>query len=105
MAKEQKNEKALEKMTSKELREVALGIPEISGVHGMNKPELVSVIKKSRGVAEKEGHKSSNIRELKKLIKELKVKRAAALKAKDSKNSNIYKRKISKLKKKTRRAA
>jgi hypothetical protein len=40
--KETPPEKALEKMTAKELREVAAGIPEITGAHGMKKDELLS---------------------------------------------------------------
>ena len=37
-------EKPLEKMTAKELREVALEIPEIEGVHAMKKEELLEAI-------------------------------------------------------------
>jgi len=43
-------EKPLEKMTAKELRELGKQIPEITGVYGMNKAELVSAIKKARGI-------------------------------------------------------
>ncbi len=99
-------EKPLEKMTAKELRELAKDIPEMSGVHGMNKPELISAIKKSRGIEDTGGKKSdASVRDTKKKIKTLKVKRESALKAADSRVSAIYRRKISRLKKKTRRAA
>jgi hypothetical protein len=99
-------EKPLEKMTSKELRDVALQIPEITGVHGMNKPELISAIKKARGIAEDDTKKkSSSIRDIKKQIKALKNDYEAAQQADDEKRAKILRRKISKMKKKTRRAA
>jgi len=107
MADEKKTkEKPLEKMTSKELREMAMEISEISGAHGMNKPELVSAIKKAKGIEEKKTNpKDSSIRELKTKINEPKGKRDQAFEAKDSKQAGQLRRRISKLKKKTRRAA
>ena len=107
MAKEKEvKEKPLEKMTSKELRDVALKIPEISGVHGLNKPELISAIKKARGIEETASQKkSSSIREIKKQIKALKADCEAARQAEDGNRVKILRRKISRLKKKTRRAA
>ena len=99
-------EKPLEKMTAKELRETAMEIPEISGVHGMNKTELVSAIKKARGIEEKVVKKGdSSVRDIKKKIKALKKDRAAALEQHDDRMAVIYRRRISRLKKKTRRAA
>lgn len=104
--KKETKEKPLEKMTAKELREVAMEIPEIVGVHGMNKPELISAIKKSRGIAEETGKKTdAGVREIKKKIRELKAEKAAAIAANDKKKADIYRRRISRLKKKTRRAA
>ena len=99
-------EKPLEKMTAKELREVAREIPEISGVHGMNKPELISAIKQARGIEEEITQRSdASVREIKKQIKELKLKRTAAIEANDKKTATVIRRRISRLKKKTRRAA
>lgn len=99
-------EKPLERMTAKELRELATKIPDVTGVHGMNKIELIRVIKKSKGI-EDGGAKTTDasVREIKQKIKELKEKRVAALKASDSKMATIYRRKISRLKRKTRAAA
>ena len=37
-------EKPLDKMTAKELRDMALGIEGIAGVHAMNKSELIAAI-------------------------------------------------------------
>ncbi|MBW1898891.1 MAG: Rho termination factor N-terminal domain-containing protein [Deltaproteobacteria bacterium] len=107
MANTKKNKKKpLEKLTAKELREIAFEIPEITGAHGMNKSELLNEIKKARGIEEKkEQKKSSSVRELKVKINELKIKRDEAIQAKDSKKASMFRRRISKLKKKTRRAA
>ncbi len=104
--KKEAKEKPLEKMTANDLRNLAKEMPEITGVYGMNKAELISAIKKARGIEEAPRKKSdSSIRDIKKKIKELKGKREAALKAEDDKMAAIYRRKISKLKKKTRKAA
>jgi Rho termination factor, N-terminal domain len=104
--KKEVKEKPLEKMTAKELRELAKEIPEISGVHGMNKAELISSIKQARGIAEDVGRQSdASVRDIKKKIKELQAIRATALESNDSKMADIYRRRISRLKKKTRRAA
>jgi len=97
-------EKPLDKMTAKELRELAKEIPDISGAHGMNKPELISSIKKARGIVEAPVKKTdSTIRELKTKIRDLKAKKGAALESDNVKMSMIYRHRISKLKKKTRR--
>ena len=106
MGKNESKEKPLEKMTATELRDLAKEIPEITGVHGMNKTELVSAIKKARGIEETVGAKNAGqVRELKKKIKELKAQQAAALEAEDSRMAAIYRKRIIRLKKKTRKAA
>jgi len=97
-------EKPVDKMTAKELRELAKEIPGVTGAHGMNKPELINSIKKARGIAETPLKKSdSSVRELKVKIKTIKAKRVTALEADNAKMALIYRRRISKLKKKTRR--
>jgi len=99
-------EKPLDKMTIKDLKEIALKLPEIIGVHGMNKAELIAEINKARGIVEKKVKKTTgSIRTFKKKIRELKVKREAAISSSDKKMASIFKRKIKKLKQKTRRAA
>jgi hypothetical protein len=99
-------EKPLEKMTVKDLREMAKDMPEIVGVHGMKKEELIAAIKQAKGIVDVTVKKASaSIRELKQDIKGLKDQRRAALESKDRKMATIYKRRISRLKKKTRRAA
>ncbi|MGA7146283.1 MAG: Rho termination factor N-terminal domain-containing protein [Desulfobacterales bacterium] len=99
-------EKPLEKMTAKELRELGKQMPEITGVYGMNKAELISAIKSARGIEEDTKTTSdASVREIKKKIKSLKADREAALNNNDKKMADVYRRRITKLKKKTRRAA
>ena len=99
-------EKPLEKMTVKELREIAKDIPGISGVHGMKKDELLVAIKEAKGIKEEPVKKTdSTTSELKSKIRSLKAQRQAALESNDKKMATIYKRRISRLKKKTRRKA
>jgi len=99
-------EKPLEKMTVTDLREMAKDITEISGVHGMKKEELIAAIKKSKGIIEKPVKKTdASLGEIKKKIKTVKTQRLAAIESKDKKMAKIYKRRISRLKKKSRRAA
>ena len=98
--------KPLDKMTVKELKEVALELPEITGVHGMVKAELLAAVKKAMGIEDEPVKKTSRtVREVKNKIRELKVMQAAALEKKDSKTAAICRRRISRLKKKTRRVA
>jgi hypothetical protein len=99
-------EKPLEKMTVKELREMAKDIPGITGVHGMKKDELIVEIKKAKGIKDEPIKKAdASIADLKQKIRALKAQRREALEAKDKKKATIFKRRISRLKKKTRRAA
>ena len=105
--KKEAKEKPLEKMTAKELRELAMEIPDITGAHGMNKAELIQEIKAARGIVDDVVKKKStrDVREIKKKIQELKAKREEALVGEDRKMAQIFRRKISRLKKKTRQAA
>ncbi|MDY6790253.1 MAG: Rho termination factor N-terminal domain-containing protein [Thermodesulfobacteriota bacterium] len=106
MAEKETKEKPLDKMTVKELREIAKEMPEITGVHGMNKAELLAAVKKAKGIIETpKKKKDRSIKELKNKIRAFKAERKAALEAKDKKMATIYRRRISRLKKKTRRAA
>jgi protein-arginine kinase activator protein McsA len=96
----------LEKMTTTDLRELAKGLEGVSGVHGMKKEELIEALRKSKGIEVEKAKKSSTTAHaLKQQIRSMKVKRAAAVEAKDRKLATIIRRRISRLKKKTRRAA
>ena len=98
--------KDLERMTVKDLRELAKDMPEIVGFSGMKKPELIAAIKEVKGIPDEPMKKTdASVGQLKQKIREFKVQRQVALEAKDKKMATIYKRRISRLKKKTRRAA
>jgi hypothetical protein len=112
----EKKEKPLEKMTAKELREMALGLPGIHGVHAMKKEELITAIRAAKGIPEPEHKKEKHlvakkekviltVAELKKKAKELRVKREELLQQGNFKMAVILRRRISRLKKRTRRTA
>lgn len=112
----EKKEKPLEKMTAKELREMALGLPGVHGVHAMKKEELIAAIRAAKGITEPEPKKEKHIiakkekvvltvAQLKQKVKELRVKREELLQQRNSKMAEIFRKRISRLKKKTRRAA
>ena len=104
--KKEAKEKPLEKMTAKELREVAIKLPDVTGIHRMNKAELINAIKLAKGIEIESGKKSdSKVREIKKKIKEFKSKKEIFLESNDNTMAAIYKQRIIKLKKKTRNAA
>ena len=104
--KKETKKKPLEKMTATELRAMAKEIPEITGAYGMNKTELVSAVKKARGISEETSKRSDNsVREIKKKIRVLRQERAKAIDSDDTKMAAIYRQRITRLKKKTRRAA
>jgi len=96
----------LEKMTTTDLREVAKGLEGVSGVHAMKKEELIAALRASKGIDVEVVKKvDASIHSLKKQIRSMQAKRSAAIEAKDRKLATIWRRKISRMKKKTRRAA
>ena len=101
----QAKEKPLEKLTAPELRALAKEIDGITGTYGMNKAELISAVKKSRGIAETAVKKGSagSVRKLKEKIRELRRKRQEYVEAEDRKMADVFRHRISRLKKKTRR--
>jgi hypothetical protein len=105
--KKEQKEKPLEKWTIKELREEALRIPGVQGVHGLNKAELLVALRAEKGIVDTDAKKKGEgVRAVKANLKE-------AQKLRDEERSqgatnarlNILRRKISKLKKQTRRLA
>lgn len=109
----EKQEKPLDKMTATELRKYALELGEISGVHGMNKAELLSAIKKVKGVREEgkaagkpEVREELSARGWKEKAKEARNKKLEARAAGASrKQIDILRKKANRLKKRSRRAA
>ncbi|MCP4624848.1 MAG: transcription termination factor Rho [bacterium] len=99
-------QKPLDKMTVKDLRDMAKDMPGIDGVHGMKKEELIVAIKEVKGIKDEPVKKAdASVGEIKKQIRAIKAQRQGALEAKDGKMAMIYKRRISRLKKKSRKAA
>lgn len=100
-------EKPLDKMTATELRAIAMELPGITGAHGMNKPELLESIKKAKGVEEAPSKKSRSdvsVRSLKVKIKELKKQKTACAGEDNKKMTDIFRRRISRLKKRSRKS-
>jgi len=104
---QQGKEKPLEKMTATELRQVAIDMPEITGASAMNKTELLKAVKKAKGIGESSRKKDAkvSVRQLKERIRELKKKREQCLEQDDKKWADIYRRRISRMKKKSRKVA
>jgi hypothetical protein len=110
----EKKEKPLEKLTAKELREMALGIEGIHGVHGMKKEELIVAIRTAKGIPEPEEKKERKTfvkkekviltaAELKKKAQELRLKKEEALQQQNWKLAEILRKQIRRTKKMTRR--
>ncbi len=118
--KHQKEEKPIDKMTVKELREIALEIPhehtEVA-VRDMSKEQLVSFIKKARGIAEeapvhhheKKTKKAAKVvltrQDIKAKIRTFKELKAQAFGQNERKKAAVYRRRISRLKKLSRKTA
>ncbi len=103
----EKKEKPLDKMTATEMRKYALDLGEISGVHGMNKEELLIAIKKVKGIKD-EGKVTEKVsmRDLKEKAAEMRAKKLAAISAGEVQAKiDILRKKANRMKKRTRRAA
>jgi hypothetical protein len=111
MSAEEKQEKALDRMTVKELRAIASETTDLVGIHAMKKAELLEGIKEARGIVEEKAPKKKvvkgtvTVKDLKAKIVELKAKREEARKAMDKRMVRIYRRKINRLKKDTRKVS
>lgn len=107
------DEKHLEKLTVKELREIAAEIPHEKAIHDMKKEELMAFIKEARGIKDEApvkkkkhiGKIKMTKPELKEKIRELKALRLQALESKQGDKATWFRRQISQLKKKSRRLA
>jgi hypothetical protein len=103
----EKKEKPLDKMTATELRKYALDMGEISGVHGMNKEELLSAIKEVKGIKD-EGKVTEKVsmRDLKEKAAAMRGKKLEAIAAGEPQAKiDILRKKANRMKKRTRRAA
>jgi cell division protein FtsX len=113
-AEETAPEKPLDKMTAKELREIALEIPGVTGVHAMKKEQLLDVIRKYRGIEDegpakkrktKRDKPTASVKNLKEKIARLREEKSTAREANDMKKVDVFRRRINRLKKQTRKVA
>ena len=110
----EEKEKPLDKMTATELREIARDIPGVAGVHAMKKEQLLEIVKEAKGIKDEEPVKKRKkkapkqevgVKELRRKIVRLKEEKEAARQAKDRGRVEIFRRRINRLKKRTRKAA
>ena len=100
--------KPLDKMTAKELRELVVNqIPQITGAFGMSKEDILAAIKNVFGMDSEEGSKgiSPYKPQIQSLKKQIKTMRESKLSLDGRAERGIIRKKINKLKKRTRRLA
>jgi len=106
--------KPLDKLTAPELREVAMEIPGVTGVHAMKKEELLPIIREYYGIEDEMPEKGKkkkaqkqgvSVSELKSKMMQLREKKKEVQAAKDRKEADILRRRINRLKKMTRKVA
>ena len=100
-------DKPLEKYTVKELKEIALALGTIQGVSAMKKQELIDVIKTEYGIPLKKERSTDvvTIIDIKNKLRSLKKEMASMHEAGQRVPAMRLRKKISRLKKKTRRMA
>ena len=109
--KQEKAEKELDRMTVKELREIAAKETEMVGIHAMKKAELLTAIKGARGITEEKAPKAKakkeelTVTDLKAKIAELKVKKEESRRSRDKTMVEVLRRRINRAKKRTRKVA
>ena len=107
------DEQHLEKLTVKELRDMAAQFPHERAIHDMKKEELIAFIREATGIKKEEPlhHHKHKIKinmtkpQLKAKIRELKTMIADLLESSDKKRAMILRHQMSRLKKKSRRLA
>jgi len=103
-------EKPLDKMTVVELREFAMAKDlGISGVHAMKKEDLLPLIKEALGIKEEEPVAKAvgkgTVAAMKQNIVRLKEEKRTAIASKDKKKVNVLRRRINRLKKRSKKVA
>lgn len=107
------DEKSLEKLTVKELREIASELPHERAIHDMKKEELLAFIREARGIRESApaAKKRAPVKikmakpALKARIRELKALQAEARESSDKGSLVRLRKQIARLKKKSRHMA
>ncbi len=93
----------LKKMTAPKLREKAKEIPDLQGVVGMKKDELIQAIARAEGIALGTQEKDVSIGSVKQEIQELKKQKAESLASPEGRSKvKRIRRKIKRLKRQTR---
>jgi len=108
-----KEGRELDRMTAPELKEIAMKIEGVTGAHAMKKEELLKIIKAARGIPEEEVVKKAkkepaaavSVAALKQKVRQLKAEKVAARGADDRKKVNVLRRRINRMKKRTKRVA
>ncbi len=108
-----KEGRELDKLTAPDLREIAIKIEGVTGVHAMKKEELLKIIKQDRGIPDEEQVKKAEkqkavgltVKQLKAKVQQLRAEKAAAREAKDPKKVGILRRRINRMKKRTKKPA
>jgi len=100
-------EKHLEKLTTKELKEMALAMGGITGVTAMKKEELIAAIRQAKGLPVKETREKplDTVLEVKQKIREFRLQREELREAGKRAETSRLNKKIRQLKKKTRKLA
>ncbi len=106
-----KEGRELDRMTAPDLREIAIKIEGVTGVHAMKKEELLRIIKQARGIPDEEQVKRAKkekavgltVKQLKTKVRHLRTEKTAAREAKDSKRVDVLRRRINRLKKRTKK--
>lgn len=98
--------KTLEKMNVAQLREEAAKVPDLAGARGMSKDQLVCAIAAANGVDLSARRRGGGTQaDLKRQIRETRTSIGEAIAAKDSGRTKELRRRVRRLKAKTRRAA
>jgi len=101
--------KELNRMTVKDLREMAKDIPGVAGVHAMKKDEVLAIIKEYRGITDEEPVKKAKKKiamskqELKAEILRLREEKQKARENRDRQAVDVLRRRINRLKKRSRK--
>ncbi|MCX5872451.1 MAG: transcription termination factor Rho [Deltaproteobacteria bacterium] len=108
LKKERKDKKVkpLDDWTIKELREEAMKVPNVQGIHGMNKQEIIEFLRVEKGLPAPASKKTTDgVRVFKEKVRQMRLKRDEERTAGTTrKRLDILRRKISGMKKKTRYA-
>ncbi|SDL32099.1 hypothetical protein SAMN05660337_2634 [Maridesulfovibrio ferrireducens] len=98
--------KPLDKLTTKELRELCINkMPLIAGVSGMDKDTIITNVKEFLEIVEEEGAVSPYKDQILTIKGQIKTMRADKVKVESRKDRTLLRRKINKLKKRTRAMA